>query len=146
MLRGNFPTKVDAQGRIKLPTALRKRIEELYGLQMFVTSVTGKNALIYPMEEWEEIEAKLLEPPKLLPEKVKFLRNAAYYGQVSSMDKQGRVSIHPLLREAAQIDGEVAVMGYLTYLQVWNKDRFQELLKSDPYTDKDAAVLAELGM
>jgi MraZ protein len=146
MLRGNFPTKVDGQGRIKLPTALRKRIEELYGLQMFVTSVTGKNALIYPMEEWEEIEAKLLEPPKLLPEKVKFLRNAAYYGQVSSMDKQGRVSIHPLLREAAQIDGEVAVMGYLNYLQVWNKDRFQELLESDPYTDNDAAALAELGM
>ena len=146
MLRGNFPTKVDGQGRIKLPTALRKRIEELYGLQMFVTSVTGKNALIYPMEEWEEIEAKLLEPPKLLPEKVKFLRNAAYYGQVSSMDKQGRVSIHPLLREAAQIDGEVAVMGYLNYLQVWNKDRFQELLDSDPYTDNDAAALAELGM
>ncbi len=146
MLRGNFPTKVDGQGRIKLPTALRKRIEELYGLQMFVTSVTGKNALIYPMEEWEEIEAKLLEPPKLLPEKVKFLRNAAYYGQVSSMDKQGRVSIHPLLREAAQVDGEVAVMGYLNYLQVWNKDRFQELLESDPYTDNDAAALAELGM
>lgn len=146
MLRGNFPTKVDGQGRIKLPTALRKRIEELYGLQMFVTSVTGKNALIYPMEEWEEIEAKLLEPPKLLPEKVKFLRNSAYYGQVSSMDKQGRVSIHPLLREAAQIDGEVAVMGYLNYLQVWNKDRFQELLESDPYTDNDAAALAELGM
>ena len=146
MLRGNFPTKVDAQGRIKLPTALRKRIEELYGPQMFVTSVTGENALIYPMEEWEEIEAKLLEPPKLLPEKVKFLRHANYYGQVSSMDKQGRVSIHPLLREAAQIDGEVAVMGYLNYLQVWNKDRFQELLKSDPYTDKDTAALAELGM
>ncbi len=98
------------------------------------------------MEEWEEIEAKLLEPPKLLPEKVKFLRHANYYGQVSSMDKQGRVSIHPLLREAAQIDGEVAVMGYLNYLQVWNKDRFQELLESDPYTDNDAAALAELGM
>ena len=62
------------------------------------------------------------------------------------MDKQGRVPIHPLLREAAQIEGGVAVMGYLNYLQVWNKDRFQDLLTSDPYTDKDAAMLAELGM
>jgi DNA-binding transcriptional regulator/RsmH inhibitor MraZ len=40
----------------------------------------------------------------------------------------------------------VAVMGYLTYLQVWNRERFEELLKTDPYTDKDAAALADLGI
>ena len=94
----------------------------------------------------EEIEGRLLQPPKMVPEKVKFLRNANYYGQVSSMDKQGRVLIPPLLRETADIDGDVAVMGYLNYLQVWNRDRFQRLLESDPYTDRDAAVLAELGI
>ena len=123
-----------------------KLIQEVYGFDLYVTSVTGENLLIYPMREWEEIEARLLEPPKMLPEKVKFLRHANYYGQVASMDKQGRVSISAHLRETAQIEGEVAVMGYLTYLQVWNRDRFEELLKSDPYTDKDAAALADLGI
>jgi MraZ protein len=98
------------------------------------------------MREWEEIEARLLEPPKMLPEKVKFLRHTNYYGQVTSMDKQGRVSIPAHLRQAAGIDGAVAVMGYLTYLQVWNRERFEELLKTDPYTDKDAAALADLGI
>ncbi len=62
------------------------------------------------------------------------------------MDKQGRVLIQAHLREAAQVDGEVAVMGYLTYLQVWNRERVQNLLKSEPYTDKDATALAELGI
>ena len=146
MLRGNFSAKLDAQGRVKIPTAHRKLIQEVYGFDLYVTSVTGENLLIYPMREWEEIEARLLEPPKMLPEKVKFLRHANYYGQVASMDKQGRVSISAHLRETAQIEGEVAVMGYLTYLQVWNRDRFEELLKSDPYTDKDAAALADLGI
>lgn len=146
MLRGNFPAKIDAQRRIKIPTAHRKLIEDKYGPELYVTSVSGENVLIYPMSQWEEIEAKLLEPPKMLPEKVKFLRHTNYYGQVSTMDKQGRVLIQPHLREAAQINGDVAVMGYLTYLQVWNIERFQNLLKSEPYTDKDAAVLAELGI
>ena len=146
MLRGNFSAKLDAQGRVKIPTGHRKLIQEVYGFDLYVTSVTGENLLIYPMREWEEIEARLLEPPKMLPEKVKFLRHANYYGQVASMDKQGRVSISAHLRETAQIEGEVAVMGYLTYLQVWNRDRFEELLKSDPYTDKDAAALADLGI
>ena len=146
MLRGNFPTKVDAQGRIKVPSALRKSIADQYGFHLFVTSITGQNVLLYPLSEWEDIEAKLSEPPKMLPEKIKFLRHTSYYGQVTSMDRQGRVLIHPLLREAAQIDGELAVMGYINYLQVWNRDRFQSLLESDPYTDQDAAALAELGI
>ena len=146
MFRGNFPARIDAQGRIKVPTAHRKLIGEKYGPELYVTSITGQNVLIYPMSEWEEIESKLLEPPKLLPEKVKFLRNTNYYGQVSKMDRQGRVVVQGHLREAAQIEGEVAVMGYLTYLQVWNSERFGEILQSEPYTDRDATVLAELGL
>ncbi len=146
MFRGNFRAKIDAQGRVKIPTAHRKLLEEKYGPDLYVTSLTGQNVLMYPMSEWEQIEVKLLEPPKMRPEKVKFLRNTNYFGQVSAMDKQGRVVIQPHLRKAAQIDGEVAVMGYLNYLQVWNKDRFQKLLQSDPYTDNDAAELAELGI
>jgi len=146
MLRGNFTAKLDAQGRVKIPTAHRKLIQEEYGFDLYVTSITGENLLIYPMREWEDIEARLLEPPKMLPEKVKFLRHTNYYGQVASMDKQGRVSVPAHLRQAAQIDGEVAVMGYLTYLQVWNRDRFEELLKSDPYADRDATALADLGI
>jgi MraZ protein len=146
MLRGNFTAKLDAQGRVKIPAAHRQLIQEEYGFDLYVTSITGENLLIYPMREWEDIEARLLEPPKMLPEKVKFLRHTNYYGQVSSMDKQGRVSIPVHLRDAAQIDGEVAVMGYLNYLQVWNRERFEELLRSDPYTDQDAAALADLGI
>lgn len=146
VFRGNFPAKVDAQGRLKIPTAHRKILEDTYGTDLFVTSVTGQNALIYPLSEWEQIEAKLLEPPKMRPAKVKFLRNTAYFGQVSSVDKQGRVLIQPHLREAASIDGEVAVIGYLNYLEVWNRTRFLELLETDPYTDEDAGALADLGI
>lgn len=146
MFRGNFPAKIDAQGRIKIPSTHRKILEEQYGADLFVTSLTGENALIYPRSEWEQIEQKLLEPPKMLPEKVKFLRNTSYYGQMATMDKQGRVAIQPHLRAAAEIDGEVDVIGYLNYLQVWNRERFQQRLQSDPYTDKDASALADLGI
>jgi MraZ protein len=146
VFRGNFPTKVDTQGRIKIPVSYRRLIDEEYGVDLYVTSTTGENVLVYPLSEWEQIEAKLLEPPKMRPEKLKFLRNTNYYGQVVSMDKQGRVVIPPHLRKEASISGEVAVMGYLNYLQVWNRERFMHLLESDPYTESDARVLAELGL
>ena len=147
VFRGNFPAKIDPQGRIKIPTAHRKILEENYGPELFITSINGRNILIYPMLEWEKLEAKLMEGPKMLPSKIKFLRNTSYYGQASTMDRQGRVSIQGLLRESAQVDGEeVAVMGQLNNLEVWNLTRFKEILESDPYTDDDARDLAELGI
>ena len=144
MLRGNFPAKIDEKGRIKVPAGFRKLVEDKYGLDLYVTSLTGENVLIYPLSEWEEIESKLLAPPKMKPEKVKFLRNANYYGQEAQMDKQGRVLIQPRLRERAGMSGDVAVMGNLTYLEVWNNQKLTTLLQTDPYTDKDAGGLADL--
>ncbi|HUG42710.1 MAG TPA: division/cell wall cluster transcriptional repressor MraZ [Acidobacteriota bacterium] len=145
VFRGTFPTKVDAQGRIKIPAAHRSVLEE-YGSELYVTSVTGAHVLIYPMNEWEEIEARLMEPPRMLPEKIKFLRGTSFFGQTSNMDKQGRVLVQPHLRQAASIEGEVAVMGYLNRLEVWNKERFQRILTEEPFTDADAAALAHLGI
>jgi MraZ protein len=146
VLRGNSPAKVDAQGRLKIPTLHRKVLEEEYGLEVFVTSVTGESVLIYPLSEWERIEAKLLEAPKLRPEKIKFMRNTSYYGQVAKIDRQGRVMIQPHLREVASVDGDVAVIGYLGHLEVWNHNKFVQQLESDPYTREDAIALAELGI
>ena len=146
VLRGNSPAKVDAQGRLKIPTSHRKVLEEEYGPEVFVTSVTGESVLVYPLSEWEKIEAKLLEAPKLRPEKIKFMRNTSYYGQVAKIDRQGRVVIQSHLREAASISGDVAVIGYLGHLEVWNHDKFVLQLEADPYTKEDAIALAELGI
>ena len=47
-----------------------------------------------------------------------------YFGQVAELDSQGRVADPPRLREAADMSGEVDVLGQYDYLEVWNHDRF----------------------
>jgi len=146
MLRGNHTTHVDEKGRLKIPTAFRRFIEEKYGQEFYVTSLTGEYVRLYPMPEWIAIEERLALLPSMDPAKRKFLDRTNYYGQAASMDAQGRVLIHPLLRSSAEIMGEVAVLGYLTYLEVWCLERFQARLASNPYTDEDAEVIARLGI
>jgi MraZ protein len=80
------------------------------------------------------------------PARRKFLDRTNYYGQQASVDGQGRVLIHPLLRKSASVIGDVAVLGYLTYLEVWELERFQQRLLSDPYTEEDEAAIARLGI
>jgi MraZ protein len=145
VMRGNSPAKVDAQGRLKVPTAHRKVLEDC-GPEVYVTSLVGDNVLIYPMTEWEKIERKMLEAPKKPPEIRRFIRNSSYFGQVTTLDKQGRILIHPLLREAASINGDVDVIGQLNCLVVWNHEKILRDMDADPYTERDEAALAELGI
>lgn len=144
MLRGNYTVKMDEKGRIKLPAAYRRYIEENYGTEFYVTSVTGDSARIYPMKEWLAVEEKLqVKGPE--DESVrKFLDRTNYFGQTLEMDPQGRILIHPLLRQKAQLSGDVAVMGYLKYLEVWELVKFEERLEKESYTPDDARKIASL--
>jgi MraZ protein len=146
MLRGNYTARIDSKGRLKVPTPFRRIVEEQHGQEVYVTSLTGESVRIYPLKEWEAIEQRLALLPTMDPARRKFLDRTNYYGQQAIIDAQGRVLIHPLLRKSAQVVGDVAVMGYLTYLDVWELDRFQQRLLSDPYTEEDEAAMARLGI
>ncbi len=101
---------------------------------------------VYPLPEWEGIEQRLLALPSMDPVRRKFLDRTNYYGQQSAMDSQGRVLIQPLLRKSAGMVGDVAVLGYLTYVEVWELEKFQQRLLSNPYTEEDEAAMARLGI
>ena len=146
MLRGNQRATIDNKGRLKIPAGFRADIEDSWGSDFYVTSIIGDSVRIYPLSVWQEIEERLAGIPAFNPTKKKFLDRVSYYGQGSSMDKQGRILIPSLLRESAHMTGEVAVLGKLNYLDVWNDERFRSRLESDPFTDEDEQVISELGV
>ena len=146
MLRGNISAKIDDKGRLKIPTLFRAAIEERYGTELFITSLTGEHVSVYPMKVWTSIEERLAKVPNILPARSKFLNRVNYFGQPGELDRNGRVSIHGRLRESAAMVGEVDVFGKYNYLDVWNHERFAERLAGEPFTEDDARVLSEFGI
>ena len=146
MFRGNHPTRVDEKGRLKVPAEFKRVIDEKYAQRFYITSLDGKVAQVYPFEEWERIEQKLASLSTYNPTKKKFLNRVNYYGQVVEMDGQGRLLIPQILRESAQIRGEVAVLGNLTYLEVRNMEALDKEIKEQAFTDEDIKTLDELGI
>jgi MraZ protein len=118
-------------------------LEERYGRELFLTSLTGEYVRIYPMPVWLDIEQRLGKMPSTHPARVRFLDRVNYFGQVGALDTQGRVLIPARLRSAATISGDVDVLGQVDYLDVWSHDRFLAKLQHDPFTDDDARALAE---
>jgi MraZ protein len=145
MFRGNHPTRVDEKGRLKVPSEFKRLIDEKYGTQFYITSVDGRVAQVYPFEEWQQIEEKLARLSNFNPTKKKFLNRTNYYGQVVEMDAQGRLLIPALLRDSAQIKGEVAVVGQLKYLEVQSIERYKQDIEV-PFTAEDEKTLDDLGI
>ncbi len=146
MLRGNYAARIDDKGRLKIPNAFRALVEEQHGAELFVTSLTGESVRLYPMPVWVALEEKLSKVPSTLPARLKYFDRVNYYGQPAQIDNQGRVVIHPRLRESAGMSGEVDVFGQYDYLEVWNHERFAAKLLREPFTDEDAKSLSDFGI
>src|ERR1043165_9399667 len=146
MFRGNHPTRVDEKGRLKVPAEFKRLIDEKYGTQFYITSLDGKVAQVYPFGEWQRIEEKLARLSNFNPTKKKFLDRTNYYGQLVEIDGQGRLLVPALLREAANIQGEVAVVGNLTFLEVRNIEEYKKDIEVNPFTQDDEKTLGELGI
>ncbi len=146
MLIGSHTAKIDDKGRLKLPAAYRSQIEEQHGTALFITSIHGDCARLYPLPVWLALLERLARIPSADKARERFLARVNYYGQHAEFDTQGRVSLPPRLRESAAIVGEVDVVGQMDFLAVWNHDRLVKKLEEDPYTDQDANVLASAGL
>jgi MraZ protein len=146
VFRGNIPARIDDKGRLKVPNTFRALLEGKYGRELFLTSVSGEFVRIYPMPVWLEIEQKLGAMPSTHPSRLRFLDRVNYFGQAVEIDVQGRVLMPVRLREAATMSGDVDVLGQVTYLDIWNHERFLTKMQREPYTDEDARALSEFGI
>ena len=145
MFRGSYPSRVDDKGRIKVPADFKRLIDERYSAKFYITSLDGEVANVYPIDEWEKIEANLAKLSNFNPAKQKFLNKVNYYGQEVEIDAQGRLLLPQLLRESAKLAGDVMVQGNLTYIEVRNK-AISEALAKQEFTAEDAKTLEELGI
>lgn len=131
MFRGNHPTRVDEKGRLKLPAEFKRRVDEVYGPVFFITSMDGKRALIYPLKEWEAIEALLAKMSPMDRVRRKFQDVTNFYGQMAEIDAQGRLLIPQKLRDLAKVTGDVEVLGSQTLLEVVNSEVFNSLATNE---------------
>lgn len=101
---------------------------------------------MYPLPVWEAVEGRLLALPATDRTRQRYLERVSYYGQEGHLDAQGRIVMPPILREAAEIMGEVAVCGSLDHLQIWNRQRFSKRLEEEPFTEDDFSDLTAKGV
>jgi MraZ protein len=142
MFRGNVPAKIDEKGRLKMPSAFKQLLDAASVSQFYITSTDGKSAEIWPLPEWEKRELLLAESSSMDDAVAKYLNMTSYYGQQVEMDNQARLLLPQILRGAAKLDAEVAVMGKINYLEVHNLAQFEQALPANALTPEDRREVA----
>jgi MraZ protein len=141
-LRGSAETTVDEKGRFKVPSVFRAPIEETFGPEFFLTSISGVDVLIFPMPVWNAVEEKLAAMPAIHRAKAKFQERFNTYGQVARMDAQGRLLVPSLLREVSALEGDALVLGQTDHLKLVDRAKHLKGMRSATITDEDYDELA----
>ena len=128
---------------MKIPAEFRRFVESNYGNELFVTSLHGNEARIYPLPVWQEFEDRLRKLGPFNPIRMRLQQVVNYYGQTQTMDAQGRVLLQSTLRETAGLEGEVTVLGLTDHLYIQKREQIETAVQV-PLSDDELAALDSL--
>lgn len=153
LFRGVRTGNVDDKGRLKLPAFVKRLVKEHYNhTETFVTSIDGERALVYPIIEWERVEADLAakstgaDSAKDGAIKKKILFQANHFGSEETIDGQGRLLVPAPLRESADMRGAVRIQWQSNHILVMTEARYNAEASSSQLTSEDLDYAANLGM
>lgn len=122
MFRGSSFHTLDAKGRIIVPARFRDLIRA-NGDGVMVSRMDSC-LLAYTFPEWHQIESRILA----LSEKSETMRRfrRVFIGGAfeCTCDKQERVLIPPSLRQYAELDKEIVLVGVLDHFEIWSRDKW----------------------
>lgn len=141
MFMGEYNHTIDAKGRLIIPSKFR----EALGDEFVVTKGLDGCLFVYPNEEWSAFEEKLRTLPLTNKNARQFSRFFLAGAALCEVDKQGRILIPGVLREFAQLEKEVVLVGVLSRIEIWSRAKWEE---SNVYDDMDeiAEHMEELGL
>lgn len=141
MFMGEYNHTIDAKGRLIVPSKFRETLGDTF----VVTKGLDGCLFVYDNEEWGIFEEKLKSLPITNKEARQFVRFFLAGAAEVEVDKQGRILVPNVLREFAELNKDVVLIGMASRIEIWSKERFEGMTA---YEDMDeiAEHMAELGL
>jgi len=141
MFMGEYNHTIDAKGRLIIPSKFR----EVLGDEFVVTKGLDGCLFVYDNNEWTAFEEKLKSLPLTNKDARKFVRFFLAGAANVEVDKQGRILVPSVLREFAEINKDVVLVGVASRIEIWSKERWNS---TADYEDMDeiAEHMADLGL
>jgi len=134
---------MDPKGRIIIPSKFRDEL----GPKFIATKGLDNCLFMYPMNEWANLENKLKSLPLTNRDARAFIRFFFSGAAEVELDKQGRILLPQNLREYANLQKDIYIIGVSVRVEVWDKAKWEEYNTDDSLSpDRIAEKMAELGI
>jgi MraZ protein len=125
MFRGVNKINLDAKGRMALPARYRDQIADCCENQLVATIDTETRCLLlYPLPEWEAIEKKIDALPSFNPAARRIQRLLIGHATDLELDSSGRLLLPQPLREYAQMDKKLVLLGQGRKFEIWGEEQW----------------------
>lgn len=120
MLLGTFTPRLDDKGRLILPMKFRDELAE----GLVVTKGQEHCLYIWPQAEFNAFTDKLRRAP-VTDARARAFSRMFYFGASNDpADKQGRITLSPMLREYAGLQRDCLVIGAQNRIEIWDVERW----------------------
>ena len=142
MLIGEYEHTLDAKGRVSMPAKLRRDMGEAF----VVTKGLDGCLFAFSLEEWSNFENKLKALPLSDRNARNFVRFFLAGATECEIDKQGRFLIPTNLRESANLQKEVVIIGVGTRIEIWDKEKWNSYNNENISVEDIAENMTMLGI
>ena len=145
MFRGVNPINLDAKGRMAIPARYREQITGCCDGSLVATIDTEERCLLlYPLPEWEEIQKKIEALPSLNPAARRLQRLLIGHATDLEMDGNGRLLLPAPLRDYAQLDKKIVLLGQGRKFEIWSEALWEATRDEYLQVDKGNEIPEEM--
>ena len=138
---GTYECKVDAKGRLMIPSALKKQLaNSLQDGFVLKRSFFQPCLELYPMTEWNLMMQKINKLNRFVKKNNDFIRRFTAGVKVVEVDDLGRLLIPKDLVGFSQISKDIVLSSAVNIVEIWDKDLYEKAIAGD---DDEFANLAE---
>ncbi len=138
-LLGEYECKIDAKGRMRLPSGLINQLGERESHHFVINRGFEKHLMLYPEEVWDRITEEVNSLNLYTKKNRDFVRYFYRGAQKVTMDSADRILVTKRLLEYAEIDKDVILSAYNDRIEIWSMEEYERILDEEPDDFSDLA-------
>ena len=124
MFMGQYQHSLDKKGRLTVPVRYRELLED----SAYITQGFDRNLMVWSVSAFEKITKRVAGESITDPNTRLLHRFIFSSGEQVEVDGAGRILIPGFLRQVAELDTEVIVVGVGTYFELWSPELWAQQL------------------
>lgn len=138
-LTGEYDCKLDAKGRLKLPSGLLRQLNDLDTNDFVVNRGYENHLMLYPKAVWEKKTKEINQLNINIKDHRKAIRYFFRGASQVQIDGSERVLLSKALLDYAGIEREVVLFAYQEQIEIWDKKAYEQMLDEEPENFSDLA-------